>query len=481
MPPSRSTETPLLQAESHYHGHDDVTQYEPGKGDSGPPSQFYVYVCFFCYCLAMVMLGAGINCIGPVTPALAAHVNAKTTDMGPVFTALGLSSVISGIPAGWVVDNVHGHVILFVALATQGVGMIFLSTMPTVLYLSLLFGGVALTFNFSNSTVFTLLVGLFPTAATPLNVASAMFGLGSFSVPIVARFSGYLLNDVLLTFRILGVAACVVSIPFLFLPSPVKPFGSHGDSRPQTRRSSTEYFFLFSVMFLLFLVLSAQIGYSSWIFTYSLDYAKLHPDAAAIVNSAFWAALTAGTVSGAFLSTWLSPATLLLLTVPFAVVGTALPIVVDATVLSPHMLTLAAAVVGFGNSTGYANAFALLNRYTKSTGFINGCMCAVAGLGSMVGPMSVAQLHAHTSLGDQALMWMALVAFIAHFPFIFLVEYLGPQVKGRALKRVESIQLLSDLDFSLRSVASYGDLSTHSAKSDASGPASRFITIVDSL
>ncbi len=53
---------------------------------------------------------------------------------------------------------------------------------------------------------------------------------------------------------------------------------------------------------------------------------------------------------------------------------------------------------GLGNSTGYANAVALLERYVPVTGFINGVFGAVAGGACMVGPVLVATIAKRTSL-----------------------------------------------------------------------------------
>ncbi len=60
--------------------------------------------------------------------------------------------------------------------------------MPSVWSLTALYFVVCFSYNFTNSAVFTSLAWMFPKRAGPgINLVLAMFGLGSFFIPLAAQ------------------------------------------------------------------------------------------------------------------------------------------------------------------------------------------------------------------------------------------------------------------------------------------------------
>ncbi|EFJ49439.1 hypothetical protein VOLCADRAFT_89859 [Volvox carteri f. nagariensis] len=318
----------------------------------------YLFWCILGYSLSFIVFGSQVSILGPTIAALAERLHVDEPDLSPLFTALGVSCIVSGTPSGWLVDRVPTHHVLAGSLLVEAVGFSLVPLMPSVWSLTALYFVVCFSYNFTNSAVFTSLAWLFPKRAGPgINLVLAMFGLGSFFIP-----------------------------------------------------------------------LAAQTAIGNWLFTFSLREVHSTDANAALANSAFWGAFTAGRVIGAAISHATSPLVLLLGSVPFSILGCLLPLVGGRERLSQSVIMAMAVLTGLGNSTGYANAVALLERYVPVTGFINGVFGAVAGGACMFGPVMVAAMAKYTSLRYMAMPWVGLVLYGLHLPAILIASLAGAKL-----------------------------------------------------
>lgn len=392
------------------------------------------------YFLSFMLFGCEVNVLGPTLTPLAHKLNVKSADLSPLFTALGIATVVGGIPSGWLVDRVPGHIIMPIALIIQAVGLVLMPWMPSVLALSLIYALISFSFNFVNSCVFTLTVWLVPDGCGPwLNVISAAFGVGSFLVPVMAESCRYFGASPLCVYYILAALCIVCAAPFFFLSSPVNPcqalpeVARKGDSRNFWRIAVIS-----GVLSLVFLSVGTEAVYGNWIHTYCTEHLHLDVRSASFINSSFWAAFTLGRFIGVAASAYLGPVILLLVSIPLGAMGTLLPILFPGA-RSESFMVIVSVIVGLGNSTGYANSVAMLERYTTVTGLLNGMLGAFAGSSNMVGPVLVAALATHTSISYGAVMWVEVVMFSVQWLLV-----LTTSLAGRHLRRISLDEACED-------------------------------------
>lgn len=107
---------------------------------------------------------------------------------------------------------------------TQAVGFGLVPFMPSVWSLTALYFVICFSYNFTNSAVFTSLGWMFPKrAGSALNLVLAMFGVGSFCIPLAAQACKYLLGSALAVFWVVSATSVLAAIPFLFVASPTPP------------------------------------------------------------------------------------------------------------------------------------------------------------------------------------------------------------------------------------------------------------------
>lgn len=78
-----------------------------------------MWVALVSYCFGFALFGCEVTVLGPTLTALARQVHVAEVDLSPLFTTLGLTTIIGGLPSGWLVDRVPGHVIIVVSLILQ--------------------------------------------------------------------------------------------------------------------------------------------------------------------------------------------------------------------------------------------------------------------------------------------------------------------------------------------------------------------------
>lgn len=363
--------------------------------------------------------------------------------MSPLFTALGVSCIISGTPSGWLVDRLPVHHVLIGSLLVEAAGFALVPLMPSLWSLTALYFLVCFSYNFTNSAVFTALAWMFPKRAGPgINLVLAMFGVGSLAIPLAAQACRQYLGSPLSVFYLVSLTALASAVPFFFVTSPARPRaadGGDGSRGCKHHASATlELATTVAVVSLVFFTTSAETALGNWIHTFSIREVGLDEPQAALANSGFWAAFTVGRVLAAAVSHATTPAVLLLSSIPLSIIGCLLPLVVGRANFSYGVVMAMAVLAGLGNSTGYANAVALLERYVPVTGFINGVFGAVAGAACMVGPVLVAQLAKHTTLRYLAMPWVGLVLYGLQLPAVATAILAGNRLL--ALPEVEAAQ-----------------------------------------
>eukprot|EP00798_Chlamydomonas_sp_ICE-L_P003780 gene3780-13848_t len=195
------------------------------KGSSSSSTNnFHVTVCLIGYSLSFIIFGSQVSILGPTIGPLSERLGVDEPQLSPLFTALGISCIISGAPSGWLVDLVPTHYVLIGSLLTQSVGFALVPLMPSVWTLTTLWFIICFSYNFTNSAVFSSLTWMFPgRAGGALNLVLAMFGIGSFLIPLAAMQCHLHLGNDLAVFWIVSAVSALSTIPFFFAESPKPP------------------------------------------------------------------------------------------------------------------------------------------------------------------------------------------------------------------------------------------------------------------
>jgi fucose permease len=162
-----------------------------------------------------------------------------------------------------------------------------------------------------------------------------------------------------------------------------------------------------------FLNVGTEVAYGAWVFTYTVKQAQLSDHIGHFLNAAYWGSFTVGRVFASFAAAALQPTTILLCSLPLAVLGAAAALLVPPSVAGSVWLLLTVSVlIGLGASAGFANSLALLDKYHPCTGSVTGWLGGVAGAGCMTIPFLISFLAKHTVVGYQGLMVCCLLSFL---------------------------------------------------------------------
>jgi MFS family permease len=96
----------------------EATAEEPAPDDARY-SNSYIYTCLIGYSLSFVIFGSQVSILGPTIQPLAERLSVAEADLSPLFTALGISCIVSGTPSGWLVDRVPTHHVLIGSLLVE--------------------------------------------------------------------------------------------------------------------------------------------------------------------------------------------------------------------------------------------------------------------------------------------------------------------------------------------------------------------------
>ena len=146
-----------VDASDRQHSYSILVSNEDSITDESPSLSFYHLTCLIGYSLSFIIFGSQVSILGPTIKPLAEKLGVEETALAPLFTALGISCIVSGPPSGWVVDRFPTHHVLIASLLVEAIGFSLVPLMPSVWSLTLLYFITCFSYNFTNSAVFTSL------------------------------------------------------------------------------------------------------------------------------------------------------------------------------------------------------------------------------------------------------------------------------------------------------------------------------------
>eukprot|EP00898_Chlorokybus_atmophyticus_P006477 jgi/Chlat1/6830/Chrsp51S06518 len=417
----------------------------------------------------LLLLGAGINIVGPTISALSQQVHHDEEDLGIIFVTNGLVSGLTAPLGGYLVDHVAGHPLLAgaVCILTITFAIIPLCTTLVVLTMVYTLSGklphARIAFTVINIACTTFVTWVFHEKSGPwLNLTHASYGVGSILAPICVAGNRAVFGHALFAYPTVAVLAGTAAALMARLRSPKRPLDDDGDGedddggevRGGGDASSTELLaeleelngsphkqqrprkLLWSIILLslpLYALTAADfvfgtllcqgahnhrpasclravgcdVGYGAWLATYASEINRPNAD---LLTSAYWLSFTAARLLAVPVAVYVGPGKILLGSLPLAIASQVLLLYFPS---SEACLWVASVCFGAGLSTGVANSVALLRQHSMIFGSTVGVLVFASSIGRMLVPSTVALIATHTHLRMRALPLTMLAACTA--------------------------------------------------------------------
>ena len=363
------------------------------------------------YSLAFIALGLISGSIGPTLPALAAQTNVEMKQISNLFVARALGTMVGSWLIGRLYDRVTGHPLLAGSLLASAVAMALLPMSSQLLVLVALSACIGLASASINVGGNALIVMEHGDRVRPfMSVLHFAFGLGGFLAPMFVSLFADRADGLRLAYWTLALVSVPPILLTLVSTSP-RPRAEHHEEA----NAAVPALLLGLLVLYFFLEVGAEASVMGWIFSYSIKQGIAEQEAYKI-NSAFWAAFTAGRLA----TIWLS--------MRFAALPLVLVFMGLATLFAVGLLvfpTSAAAVwicaVGFGISVGpvFPSMFGFVQNRLHLSGKVTGWLLVGASAGGMFWPRLVGQFF--ESQGVQVMTWTVIGTMLGALAIILLM------------------------------------------------------------
>ena len=316
--------------------------------------------------LALLALGALQAMYGPAFPGLTERFGVGIDVVGVTVVLHFAGSFLTTAASGVLLGNFGYRRVMGSAGACMTVGVLIVGFAPswTWVLLGALLGGLG--FGSLNVSINVLVARVFaPNAAPPLNLLSAMFGVGAVLGPLGVGMAGSSLRVPFLGLALITAAA---SILIIRLPEPVRAEGAGNERMP----------WLVAGGFLLmyFLYVASESGVASWE-TVHLE-PSLGASGAAYMTSVYWGAVTLGRLLATPVSAFVRPRILIMFVTAVAL----------AALLAAHVTALAPyayAITGLAFAPIFPTGLAWLQRvFPRRSERIVPVVLAAANLGPVL-------------------------------------------------------------------------------------------------
>lgn len=335
------------------------------------------------YSLAFVSLGFGTGSLGPTLPALAAQTNAEMKQISNMFIARSFGTMIGSWMIGRFYDRIAGHPLLALSLLAVAATMALLPSaaqLPVLLALSAFMGIALASINVGGNALIVMVHG--ERVRPFISVLHFAFGVGGYLAPLLVAQLERRADGLQLTYWLLAAATVPVALFAFLSPSPSLREHRGLESRA---RASTLVISLFTVF--SFVQSGAEATAMGWYFSYAVERG-MDSQAAAYLNSGFWAAFTIGRLATIWMSVRFNATSLIV-----AGLSISLLIAIGMLVSTPAPIFLWLGAIGLGLAVApvYPNAFGLAERMVGLSGKITGLLLVGSAVGNMFWPWLTGQ------------------------------------------------------------------------------------------
>lgn len=335
------------------------------------------------YSLAFVSLGFGSGSLGSTLPALAAQTNAEMKQISNIFIARSFGTMIGSWIIGRFYDRIAGHPLLATSLLAVAAAMALVPSaaqLPVLLALSAFMGVALASINVGGNALIALVHG--ERVRPFISVLHFAFGVGGYLAPLLVAQLERRADGLQLTYWLLALATVPVALFTFLSPSPSLREHRSFDSAASPPALTIALFAVFA-----FTQSGAEATAMGWYFSYAVE-SGMDRQAAAYLNSGFWAAFTVGRLAAIWMSVRFNAASLII-----AGLSISLLIAIGLLVSTPAPLFLWLGAIGLGLAVApvYPNAFGLAERMVGLSGKITGLLLVGSAVGNMFWPWLTGQ------------------------------------------------------------------------------------------
>jgi FHS family Na+ dependent glucose MFS transporter 1 len=337
------------------------------------------------YYAAFIILGLMTAILGPTLPNLAENTGSLLSEISFLFVARSLGYMLGSLFLGRLYDHFPGHRV-GVGVLVVVAAMLFVTPMIPLLWL---LTAVLLVLGLGEGTLDlgcnVMLVWLHGKDVGPfMNGLHFFFGVGAFLSPIIVAQAILISGSITWAYWLLALLALPLAVWFWRLPSPIREENQVG---AYTGALNIPMIALIAMFF--FLYVGAESSFGGWIFTYTLETGLSGEQAAALLTSAFWGALTVGRLLSVPLAARIRPRWLIAGDLLGCVLSLVVILMFPGNLLVVWIGTLS---TGLAMASIFPTTLTLAERNMTVSGKVTGWFFVGAGAGGMLLPWVIGQL-----------------------------------------------------------------------------------------
>jgi MFS transporter, FHS family, Na+ dependent glucose transporter 1 len=339
------------------------------------------------YFATNMALGLAAAALGPTLPSLAKNTGSTLGQMGILFSARSLGTLLGAWRGGRLFDRLPGNPLIAGVLLAEAALLAIVPIATHLWLLSTILFVMGLMEGMLNVGGNTLLIWLHNANLGPfLNGLHFFFGLGSFLSPIIVAQVLLLSNGFQADYWILALCRVPIAIWIIRQPSPRQQARSSNVNAEITRPGLIALIALF-----FFLYVGAEVSFGGWIFTYITTLGLSAPVAAAYLTAAFWGGFTLGRLLSIPLARRTRPRVVLLVDLLGCLSSLALLGFFPGSLIVVWVGTI---MTGLFMASIFPTALAFAERRVTITGRVTGWFFTGGSAGAMLLPWLVGHLFA---------------------------------------------------------------------------------------
>lgn len=369
------------------------------------------------YFLAFVALGLTSALKGPTLPALAGQTGTTLAGISNLFAVRFLGYTLGALYGGRLFDRLNGHLLMTGVTVTISV-MTALIPLTSSIWPFL---GIMIVIGLAEGIVDvggnTMLIWIHGDKVGPvMNGLHFFFGAGSLLSPLIVAQCVSILNDYRPAYYL--VALLILPVPFFFLHSPSpKPPEEKSNDIDQPVKKSPGWLLLGLFIFFFFIYTGSEVGFSGWIYTYTVESGLTTIKMAALLNSLFFFSFTLGRLLAIPIAARVKTSMILI----GALVGCLL--CVGVIVLLPgslYILFVGTFVIGLAMAPVFPTTLSYAGQRMHFSGRTSGWLLASANAGALILPWAIGQFI--EPVGPAIVMQVLFGALALGLGVVFILE-----------------------------------------------------------
>lgn len=338
-----------------------------------------------CY-LAFATLGLSVAALGPALPFLAETTGSPLSRISYLFIAQNVGYMAGSYASGLLYDRFRSARLVGAALLLM---VAALGLVPVAGSFALLTGVITLLGVVQGAVDVGGNVLILRTPArgrqVRMNALHLFFGVGALAAPVAMAQAVLRTGAIRWGYWILALLALPAGLWVVRLPDPHSSGARDGGPEPRPQSLMVAI-----AAVCIFLIVAAEAGFGSWIYTYAVSRQIADKVDAAYLTSAFWGAFAVGRLTATAVSVRLRASLLIVVSLAGCLAAT-LPLLLPLGD-SPTTAWAAAACFGFFVSPLFASTMTLTGESVQISGRVAGIFLVGTSLGGLFLPWLIGQL-----------------------------------------------------------------------------------------